>query len=570
MGILSLASIILLAGFYLPEDIIEMTRLVINVVLVIYILQEAASWFTAHHFREHIKERLFRNFLALLLLLSLLFPDDFFRIFSGLLPQLTIRQITLIYLSIIQFPIIFVIIIKLLRKNYLINKLRLQPGAIFGLSFAIIIIGGALLLLLPKATPPGQGISVLDSLFTSTSAVCVTGLTVVDTAANFAPLGKLIILILIQIGGLGVMTLTTFFAAFLAGGISYRIRIMMQDLLSQESLSEVAGILIKIITYTLIIEIVGAFFLYLSLGGSVHEVNWDYIYSSVFHSVSAFCNAGFSLYSSGLMEDTVLTNFGFSSTIMILIVLGGLGFTVLSNLAGIRPRKFKLKRVRYQISPATKIVLYSTVILLIAGGVLMYFSENFSYAPDMSFGEKLYHSLFLSVTARTAGFNTVPIDGLAAPTVLIMLFLMWIGASPGSTGGGIKTTTAAISFLSFSNIVRGRERLEIFGRTIDPESIRKAFVLIFSSLMALGASSILLVWIEPDKAPLDLIFEATSAISTVGLSRNITPHLSAASKIIIILLMFIGRIGVFTFFISFFKSKPEPEYKLPKSSIMIG
>ena len=570
IGVVSLVSIIALAGFYLSESAIEIFRVIINVSIVLYIIQEIINWIIAQSFKETLKKHWIRSLLAILLILNFVVPDALISVFSTILPQLTLRQITLIYLSILPAAIIFVIVIKVLRRSYLLSKIHLQPGAIFALSFAVIIFLGTVALLLPKATPPGKSISVTDALFTSTSAVCVTGLIVVDTEEDFAPLGKLIILFLIQTGGLGVMTLTTFFAAFMAGGISYRIRIMMKDLLSEENLSEVGGILLKIISYTIIIEIIGAFFLYISLGGSIKEINWTDLYSSVFHSVSAFCNAGFSLYSEGLMADTVAGNHLFTLIIMILIVLGGLGFAVLSNVASLRPRKIALKRIRHQLKLSTKIILLSTAILIFAGALLMFFASTNKEMADMVFFERLYHSLFLSVTARTAGFNTVSMGELAIPVVFIMLLLMWIGASPGSTGGGIKTTTASISFLAFNNIIRGREKAEIFNREIDPESIRKAYAVIFASLSALCVGSIILVWLEPGLDPVGLIFEATSALSTVGLTRDLTPQLGVPAKFVIIALMFIGRIGVFTFFSAFARPAREAEYKLPQSSIMIG
>ncbi len=570
IGIISLVSLIFTAGFNHTGEELEILNLVNTVLIVGFILQELARWFFVRNFREHFRSRWITNLLAILLILRFVFPHPIIGFLSSIFPQFTVRQITLIYLAIIQGSIIFVITVKVLRHNYLISKIHLNPGAIFTLSFAIMIIIGTLLLLLPKATPPGQSLSFIDSLFTSTSAVCVTGLIVVDTATSFAPLGKIILLLLIQIGGLGVMTLTTFFAAFLAGGISIRFRIMMQDLLSQESIAEVAKILLKIFLFTIIIEAFGAAFLYKSLGGSFTDVNWPDVYSAVFHSVSAFCNAGFSIYSNGLMQNVVENNFYFSGIIMLLIVLGGLGFTVLSNLSSLKPRSVAKKKIRHQLHTQTKIVLVATAILIFGGALIIYFAEPFEFDRSMGFFEKVFHSLFMSVTTRTAGFNTIPIGGLAAPSMLIVIFLMWIGASPGSTGGGVKTTTISLAFMTFINLVRGREKVELFYREIHPDSIRKAFMVIFASLAMLCISTIALVWFEPGLNVMDLIFEAVSAIGTVGLSRGVTAELNDAAKTVIIILMFVGRIGVFTFFMSFFSPQKDSKYSLPKSSIMIG
>ena len=253
---------------------------------------------------------------------------------------------------------------------------------------------------------------------------------------------------------------------------------------------------------------------------------------------------------------------------MLLIVFGGLGFVVHANLIDYFRNKKKNKIIMLKIH--TKIVLISTAFLIFVGGLIIFLFEPYAFAKNFSLFDKFFHSIFLSVTSRTAGFNTVPSELITPATTMVVILLMWIGASPGSTGGGIKTTTLSVVFITLYNFIIGKERVEIFKREINPDGIKLAFLVIVSSLLILGLGSTLMVWLEPDKDPLSLIFEATSAISTVGLSRAVTPSLGEGGKIMIISLMYIGRIGVLTFLLSLYKPKPEPKYKFPTENIVVG
>ncbi|TAL70294.1 MAG: hypothetical protein EPN82_03415 [Bacteroidetes bacterium] len=566
IGILSVILLLLVIGFRLTPRQLSDVGTIINFIIIFYIIQEGLRWLFAAELLKYIRDRLFDNCLALILLLNLLFPSTSINIVTILMPQFTIKELTIIYIGIIQSVIIFTILLKILRYNYLFSKIKIHPGAIFALSFAFLIISGSLLLMLPKATPEGNTIKYIDALFTSTSAVCVTGLIVVDTAKDFAPLGKIIILFLIQTGGLGVMTLTTFFATYLAGGVSIHFRVLMKDMLSSDNIGQVTNLLFRIITFTFVIEFIGAVFLYFFQGGSINYFHWDYFYSAVFHSVSAFCNAGFSLYS----ENLVNVNFYFASVVMLLIVFGGLGFTVLGNLTELFPWRKDKQKFRHRLTVSSKLVIITTIILIFGGAFLIYFGDPFSFNKGLTSGERLFHSLFCSVTARTAGYNSIPIEKLAIPSALVLIVLMWIGASPGSTGGGIKTTTISITLISLYKSIRGKDRVEIFKRRIATLSIQKAFLVILASIVVLGIGSIIFMFIEPDKDAINLIFELTSAFGTVGLSRDVTPHLGDGGKLLIIITMYIGRIGVLTFFSSLVKPKYEARYSLPTEGLMVG
>ncbi len=570
IGVASLVTFIVVVGFRLSETEIGYFRRINTVLVALFAFQEIFRVFIAQKKLKNIRNRIFLKILSLLFIAGIFFEDKLIGWLGTMLFNLDYYQVVVVFIGLVQFMIVYSVLVRSLRRYYLITKIRLHPGAIFAISFAVLILSGAVLLQLPKASPEGQSISFIDSLFTSTSAVCVTGLVVVDTAKDFSPLGKFIIMCLIQAGGLGVMTLTTFLAAYFAGGIGVQIRIMMKDLLSQESLVEVRSILMKILLYTFVIESIGAVLLYVAQTGSLLVFDWNSVYVAVFHSVSAFCNAGFSLFSGNMMDPVIKDNYFFNTVIMLLIVFGGLGFVVISELSGLRPFRFTKKRLKHQLSLHSKIVIIATLILIFGGGLLIYMVEPFNFPNSFNEAEKFFHSVFLSISSRTAGFNSTPTESIAMTSAMIVIILMWIGASPGSTGGGIKTTTAAIAIYSFFHYARGKTRVEAFGNEISGESIQKAWLVIFASLLALGISSIFLIWLEPQFQPMDLIFEATSALGTVGLSRNISPFLSNESKVIDILLMYIGRIGVFTFFTAFFMPVREPRYKLPKKSVMIG
>lgn len=568
LGLLALVSLVLKIGFYISPEAAQYLPSFTYFILFAFIVQEAIRWFLTDNYINHLRKRLIENIFSIILLIFIFFPSIVTYPISSLFSSIETVIVQETYFIILLTIFIFSLLFRATRYNYIITKISLHPGSVFAISFAIIIFLGTLLLLLPKATI--SGISIIDALFTSTSAVCVTGLIVMDTSKDFTGLGQVIILFLIQIGGIGVMTLTTFFAAFFSGGMSMKMRIMMKTLLSEDSLSSVAKILLGILIYSIVLEMLGAAVLYKSLGGDFSSMNLDYLKSAIFHSISAFCNAGFSTYSHGLMDAETSGNFSFLSMIMILIILGGIGFSVLTNLATLRFGKRKQKRLRYQFTLSSKLIIITTFVLIVAGTMIFWAIEPYRDSCFDGTIETFFHSLFLSVTARTAGFNTTDIGLLGAPAVLVLIFLMWIGASPGSTGGGIKTSTFAIVALAFINVIRGKKNFNIFGREIAHINVEKAFMIIIASLFAIFIGSLLIIIAEPDKDPINLIFEVVSAISTVGLSRGLTSSLGDGGKTIIIVLMFVGRIGVLTFFLAFFKPKHEDRFTLPHETVMVG
>lgn len=405
-----------------------------------------------------------------------------------------------------------------------------KPESMLVLSFAFVILFGAFLLMLPYSTVDGKGASFLTSLFTSTSATCVTGLIVVDTGTYFTKFGQIVILSLIQAGGLGIMTFTAFFA-WLAGkklSVMFHYSISDSFVLKNESIS-LQNTLIFIFSSTFIIEMIGAIFLYFPF--SKHLTKGNAIYHSIFHSISAYCNAGFSLNSDSLMlySNSKITLI----TIMFLIILGGIGYPVLREL-NIFIKSFKT----HKLSLHFKIVIFSTLILIFMGAFFIFIADE-----KMNF----LNAIFQSVSTRTAGFNSVNFGSLSSPALFSMILLMFIGGSPGSTAGGIKTTTFAGGIVILKDLIFGAKRKRAFKRRLAPSSVRKIKVVILLAFFVNLFSFIILLYSEyyykTGLSFRNIMFEVVSALGTVGLSTGITAKLSDFGKVIIILDMFVGRVG---------------------------
>lgn len=455
------------------------------------------------------------------------------------------------------------------------SRREMNPALLFIVSFVLLIILGTLLLMLPNATY--QGITLTQALFTSTSAVCVTGLIVVDTGTFFTPVGQGIILMLIQLGGLGIMTFTSFFGYFFRGSASFKDQLMMKDLTSSEKVTEVYGAIKTIFGVTFLIEAVGAILIYFS----IEKMNFDWsltsFFFSVFHSVSAFCNAGFSTLGNSLFEYDFRYNYSFHLIIAFLFIIGGLGFPIVYNFVKyiryfIRNRFLRLDKETKKawiININSKIILATTAILIISSTFLFYIFEYNNTLIEHNGWGKIVTSFFGAVTPRTAGFNSVDMAALNFATLMMIFLLMWIGASPGSTGGGIKTTTFAIATLNFMSLAKGKDRIEIFKREISNKSVRRAFAAITLSLIIIGVSISLMAIFDKDKRLLDIAFESFSAFSTVGLSLGITSSLSIPSQYVIILTMFIGRVGAMTILIAFLRKVNTYYYKYPSEDLLI-
>lgn len=480
----------------------------------------------------------------------------------------------------LYYLLLFIFAIIDISTRFIIQgKDTIHPTLAFVISFIVVIWVGTFLLMLPNATT--KGISLIDALFTSTSATCVTGLAVVDTGKDFTFFGQMVILMLIQVGGLGILTFTNLFGLIFRGNSSFKNRIFMSELVGDEDLGNTYATVINIILFTFVIEAIGAICIYLCME------NGDFFFS-VFHAVSAFCNAGFSTMSNSLYEADVRFNYPLHIVIALLIIVGGLGYTPFySYYLRIKYRvlcflreTFSLHHWQLQHPPASRdlntyLITRTTFVLLLVGWVMFFVLEyNYTLADHDSFGAKLAVSFFGSVTPRTAGFNSVDMTAMALPTVLLYFLLMWIGGSPGSTAGGIKTTTFAIATLNIWNQIRGRAKLVLYYREIAGSTINRVSSIISLSLIAVGTGTFLISISDPDLALRDTAFECFSAYATVGLSLGITAKFSIFGKIIIIILMFLGRVSFLSFIIAlfslFFRQKEIKQLDYPKADIFVN
>lgn len=543
MAMAAAAALVARFGFFLDAATERLTDRVGRIVLYGFLAQAGMKILLARGRIAHLRSHLAELILIAILLVIILFPGRIDTALKAWNPLLTPASVANLYVAVTQASLVLAFVPAGLRASRRLMSAPVQPALLIVLSFAFLILAGTGALLLPRATETGR-LSFIDALFTATSAGCVTGLAVVDTGTTYAPLGRLVILLLMQAGGLGIMTLTTFFAGMVGRRGSLKEYATLQAILGEQSIRGIRGAAAQIALTTLALELVGAALLYAFLGEGAPGSVWDRIFFVVFHSVSAFCNAGFSLLSDGLATPVFRDNPAALCTIMALIVSGGLGFSVLRNLVqALDPRGRAHRRRRLTLH--TRLVLVVTGALLVIGAVVFGLLEAGNTLRGEDSAGLVLHALFQSVTARTAGFNTVSIGALAAPSALLLIMLMWIGASPGSTGGGIKTTSVALLVLDIRAVARGKDRVELLHSHVDPVSLSRAHATALLSLLCIGAGFFALT-ISERQPPLMLLFESVSAAGTVGLSTGITSSLSAAGKTIVVILMFVGRIGFLT------------------------
>jgi potassium uptake TrkH family protein len=475
------------------------------------------------------------------------------------------------YNLILQIYILVFVWLDVVAYNEIMLNIKVKPAILFVLSFVSIIALGTLTLMLPEMTIGDANISFIDALFTTVSATCVTGLIVVDTATFFTFKGQLVIMMLIQIGGIGIVSFASFFALFLKSGVGIKHQTVLQDFLSEDSLYSTRTLLRQIVFYTVIFELIGAWIIFMLWSPEIQFNSMGQkIFYSVFHSISAFNNAGFSLYSLGMMEGVLRSSYILHIAIALLVIFGGIGFPVLRDLTEPSRLRDRMNKPWKQWKTSTTIAINASVILIVGGMILFYFLERNNTLIGLNTMEAMITSFFQSVITRTAGFNTVDISLLTIPTLIMFIFLMYIGASSGGTGGGIKTSTFFILLLSGLSTIKGRKKLEFRRRTIPFNLVNKAFtIFIFSATYILFAVFILSIT-DADKPIIEVVFETVSAFGTVGLSTGITDSLSYYGKIIITFTMFLGRVGTLT--LAFAVSSPVASkgYKYPDTHMMVG
>lgn len=457
---------------------------------------------------------------------------------------------------------------------------RTNPSLILSASFLLFILIGSLLLMMPRCTY--GGIEYVDALFVSTSAVCITGLTSVDLPSTFTPTGLLVLAVLIQTGGLGVMTFTSFFALFFSGSTSIYSQLMVRDMIYSKTLSSLIPTLLYILGFTLAIELIGAAAIFLSVHDTLGMTIEEELIFSGFHSLSAFCNAGFSNVEGGLSSPLLLrSNQWIYVIITLLVTAGGIGFPILMNFRQAFVRRLKrawcwLRRRAIPRMPVhvydlnTKIVLVTSAWLTVVSTLLFFLFEYDNTLEGMSMTDKLIQSWFNSSVPRSSGFSSVNPAGFMNVTILMFLLLMWIGGASQSTAGGIKVNTFATMLLNLKAIILGRDRVTVYDREIAIPSVRRAHAVIGLSIITLFSYSILLVGFEPGLSPKALVYEATSALFTVGSSLGITGELSMPSKILLCTAMFLGRVGIISLLIGVVGTHNDPPFRRPSDNIIIN
>ena len=444
-------------------------------------------------------------------------------------------------------------------------RMKLQPAQVILFSFAGWITLGALVLMLPVSANPGKSISLIDAFFMSTSATCVTGLASISLVDDLSVFGQMVLLVLLQVGGLGIMTLSSSMAVLMGKNLEMREQVIMHDVLDTSSSEELLNLVVNVIRYTFAIEFVGAILLTIGFYQEGFEIGQS-LYYGFYHSISAFCNAGFALWNNNLEDFKFAPLIHF--TIAFLIIFGGIGFSVLKDVGDMLKKKQRSLR---SLSLHTKIVLVTNTLLLITGTFYLFFGEFLHSFQDYSIWEKFQVAFFQSTTTRTAGFNTVSMMALQPHCIYLMILLMFIGASPGSTGGGVKTSTFAILLYSVKATLQGRQEVEMFERRIPAQTVVKSIAIFIICLIVVSIGVLVLVRVEPDKSFLSLIFEVVSGFGTVGLSMGITPFLSSIGKLCIISMMYLGRVGPLTLILAVGSRVVLPSnVEYPEGKVLIG
>lgn len=468
---------------------------------------------------------------------------------------------------------------ELSRNSLFFDNFYFNPTILFVISFIALILLGTALLMLPRTTLLAP-LSFVDALFMATSAVCITGLSVTDISTNFSLFGQTVVMLLIQVGGIGIMTFTGFFGYFFSGGFSYKNQLMFGEILGENKLNSVISTLLTIIFITLLFEFIGGVFIFLSLDAALFDSFGERVFFSAFHAISSFCNSGFSILPDGIQNDSYRFNYGFQLCLAIVFILGGLGFgTVYNFYTFLRQKIRKIVRTVFLREPFihkprsftfnTRFVLLCNAIVVVLATTSYFFMEQrHTLTADSNLAGEWVTSFFMVNSSRSAGFNSVDVGFLASPTLIMVITLMWIGSSPGSTGGGVKVTTVALAILNIFSLAKGKESIEIFRRRIAAESINKAFAIILLSVLTIAFSFVLLNFTDSGKPMKQLLFETVSAYTTCGLTMGVTPSLSTAGKLVIVFTMFVGRVGTLTLLVAFIKNTKNKSYIYPTEKIL--
>jgi trk system potassium uptake protein len=537
--------------------------------LLLFVAEHVWAGLRAPSPRVALRRRPLRNILLLILLLQA--PLILIQGWNPAAHPVSSPTYIRLFVASLQIFLAVGALVAAARLSDGLARIRLRPAGLAFLSFLILILFGSLVLELPAMTSPGQDVRYVDSLFTATSACCVTGLAVVDTGTAFTTLGQTAVMALIQFGGLGIMVLAAFLALVVSKDVGLRERAMLRDALDLGAQSGVPQTLGFIVSSTILCELVGATILFLSLGGQGLPLG-SRAFTSVFHSISAFCNAGFSTYATNL--EALQRNPIFLLTIVALLVLGGFGFVVLSDCARwlrlhLRRNPSHIDRLRARLSLQSLMVLSISGMLLLGGALLFLVLEWNSALAHLAWPHRMVCSLFMAATPRTAGFSCTNPLLWTPPTVLLLILLMVIGGAPGSTAGGSKVTTLGVLGATLAAQVRGRERPVMFHREIPLGTTGVALVVLGLYMLTLCTGTFILLMSEGWSLQ-TTAFEAASALGTVGLSLNATPNLSVFGKLVICAMMLVGRVGPLTVALAVARGSGRSVARYPEGRVMIG
>ncbi|HAW51886.1 MAG TPA: ATPase [Flavobacteriales bacterium] len=577
VSLVTIAALIVYYGFPQTEESQKSLIMIIQGSFAFYIFNYFLKIFYSFEPLVLIRETWFEAIIMLFLIVEGISYNLFDNlILSEVFIRLGIKNITHYYAIFIQLYFLAVVVIAGLRSSHIMPIFKIHPSRIFISSFVLIILIGTGLLMLPEMTTIEGSMPFIDALFTSTSATCVTGLIVYDTPTFFTLKGQIIIMILIKLGGLNIIAFGSFLVLASKFGFGVKENSAIEDFVNKESALSAKGMLGRVVIWSFAIEFIGAALIFFSWSEKVvfKDVG-EQLFYSLFHSFSAFNNAGFSLFTDGLSNEVVKENWAIHNLISILVFLGALGMMAIFDIFDLEKIKERAKMPWKQLTFATKIALYFSIGLVLFGAVSYYFLESDNTLEGMSTSGIITTSFFQSIT-RTSGFNTVDIGSVTLPMLVILTFLMFVGSSSSSTGGGIKTSTFALLCASTIATIRGRKTPQLFEKSISNDLVFKAYSVFLFFVIGNMISIFLLCISEQEilamegRSIMDLIFEEVSAFGTVGISMGITSHLSYAGKVIIILSMFVGRLGTLTVAFGLAKKPISTSYKYPDGHTMVA
>lgn len=578
ISILALGVMIIYWGFPLSPDHQMLSLRIIKGAFAFYILHYSVLFIYDFSPTNFFKRTWFQAFLFILLIIEGA-GDIFFDrlLFESFFDSVGLSRFPALSAVFIQIYLLIIVVVEIGTTSEFIPKVKLHPSSIFILSYVMLCLGGAGLLLLPEMSTLPEGMTFIDALFTSVSATCVTGLSVVNTATAFTFKGQFVIMCLMKLGGLNIVSFAFSQALLSKLGVGVKHHSVIEDFIQKDSVINTTRLLAKIFVLSLMFEIAGSILIFTSLGNQIAFPSLgDKVFFSIFHAISAFNNAGFSIFNDGLFNDQLRVMYWLQLIIIFLVFFGSLGFATIFDLFGYRARKDRRNFPWKKPSPSSRMAASTHIILLVFGAVVFFGIEMANSTEIAEWFPRIVTSLFQSASCRTAGFNTVDINSLQAAIIMLFLFLMLVGGCSSSTAGGIKTSTFAVIILSVYSTIRGKKNVEIYKRTVPNEDLLKAYAVfvfalggIFTGIFLLNISESNILATE-GRGPIDLIFECVSAFATCGLSTGITAMLTTYGKAIIISMMFIGRIGTLTVAYALSKNIKSSNYRYPEEHFLVG